>query len=377
VSTIAALLALLAAQARAPHGPEPGPRAALAGIAGFQIVSKLDFGPSQNRLTAVYVFPDRVRWHFESYGARQRSEHQYFYRSGERVSELSSGRASRVLEGQEHDAVLLQMELRRAALFWPEGFEWKEEAGGTGARSAQVWADSCCREGTLGTLVATLADGRPRRLEARDANGRTLEALEIRAWQELGGRTWPRTLALEAENANALETVEAIDTRVHFLDLSFLPPDLRPLVPLEAGPRVMSRDLVAMTYSVHELPGDLDWDAALSRSRDWIAKAGDELRARGLAVDPVPTFEVDSEARPSACYVRLLAAVAPAPEGFETHAERAGLLLAVPEVSALDASVIARLRRATPEGATPGRPYVRVHPRPNPIEIVLPIEPEE
>jgi len=373
-----ALLALLAAQARAAHGPEPGPRAALANLAGFEIVSKLDFGPSQNRLTAAYVFPDRARWHFESYAAKQRSEHQYYYRFGERVSALASGGPSRVLEGQEHDAVVLQMELRRAALFWPEGFEWQDAAGEAGpARSAPVWADSCCREGPLGTLVATLADGRPQRLEARDASGRKLEALEIRSWQELGGRAWPRTLALEAENANALETVEAIDTRVRFLDLLFLPPDLRPLVPLEPGPAVVSRDLVSMTYSVHELPEDLEWDAALARARDWIAQAGDELKARGLGVDPVPTFGLTSEGRPRACYVRLAAAVVPAPPGFETHAERAGLFLAVPELPALDAAMVERLRRAAPEDARAGIPYLRVHPPPNPVELVLPLEPTD
>jgi len=371
------MLALLAAQETAPHAPEPGPRAALAGVAGFQTVSKLDFGPRQNRLTAVYVFPDRVRWHFESYGAK-RSEHQYFYRSGERVSELASGAPSRVLEGQEHDAVLLQMELRRATLFWPEGFEWKEEPDGAGlTRSAPAWADSCCRKASLGTLVATLADGRPRRIEARDARGRTLEALEIRAWQERGGRAWPRTLALEAESANALETVEAIETRVHFLDLSFVPPDQRSLAPLAPGPAVTARDVVAMTYAVHELPVDVDWDTAIARARDWIAAAGPELRSRGLGVDPVPTFELSQDARPRACYVRLLAAVAPAPQGFESHAERAGLFIAVADLGAVDASLVARVLQATPGGATPGIPYLRVHPKPYPIELVLPLEPAD
>ena len=370
-------LALLVAQERAPHGPEPGPRAAQAEVAGFQTVSKLDFGSRQHRLTAVYVFPDRVRWHFESYGAR-RSEHQYFYRSGERVSALDSGGPSRVLDGQEHDGVVLQMELRRAALFWPDGFEWKEAPDGGGlTRTAPVWADSCCREGSLGELVATLEEGRPRRIEARDARGRSLEALEIRAWQERGGRAWPHTLALEAESANAIETVEAIDTRVHFLDMSFLPPDLRPLVPLEPGPKVMARDLVSMTYSVRELPADIEWEAALTRARQWIASTAGELKPRGLDVDPVPTFELSPEGRPRACYVRLVVAVAPAPHGFETHVERAGLFVAVPDLPSVDASLVERAIRATPAGAKAGIPYVRVHSRPNPIELVVPLEPLE
>jgi hypothetical protein len=376
---IAALswLVLHCAQAPVQHGPEPGPRAGVAGMAGFQSVSKIDFGPSQNRLTAVYVFPDRVRWHFESYGARQRSEHQYFYRAGERVSELASGNASRALTGREHDAVLLQMELRRAAMLWPDGFDWSAGKGDPSTRSASVSADSCCREGALGTLVATLAEGRPARIEARDAEGQLLEALEIRAWQEHGGRTWPRTLALEAGGTGFLETIEAIETRVHFLDLSFLPPDLRPLVPLSPGPTVMARDLVAMTYSVRALPAELGWEEALARARAWIAEAGKELQARGLAVDPIPTFELTPEGRPRACFVRLSTAVVPAPEGFETHGERAGLLLAVRDLAAIDAALVARVLQATPEGSRTGTPYLRVHPSPSPVELVLPLEPAE
>ena len=367
------LLALLARQQPAAHGPEPGPRAALAGLAGFETVSRLDFGGQQNRLTAVYVFPDRVRWHFENYGARQRSEHQYFYRSGERVNELVSGRHSRALEGSEHDGVLLQMELRRAAMLWPDGFDWKEGANGT--RSAVASADSCCRELPLGSLVATIEDGRPRRIEARDALDRVLEALEIREWQERSGRKWPRTLALEAGSASFVETVESIETRVHFLELSFLPPDLRPLTPPDGpGATVLSRDLVAMTYSVHELPAGIDWEAALACARSWIAEAGQK---EGLSVDPVPTFELTPEGRPLACLVRLQAPVLPAPVGFETHAERAGLFLTVRELGMVDAAALARITQATPPGALPGVPYLRVHAQPNPLELVLPLAPDE
>lgn len=371
-----AALAWLALQAPAGHGPEPGKRAALAGMAGFESVSRIDFGPQQNRLTAVYVFPDRVRWHFESYAAKRLSEHQYFYRAGEGVRELVSGKASRVLAGPDRDAVLLQMELRRAAMLWPDGLAWEERPDGT--RAAAIWADSCCREAQLGTLVATLADGRARRIEARDALGHALEVLEIRAWQELAGRSWPRTLALESGSASFVETVEAIETRVHYLELSFLPPDARPLQPPSGpGPSVMARDLVAMTYAVRELPAGVGWDEALGRARTWIAEAGEQLASRGLAADPVPTFELSPEGRPRACLVRLHTPVQPAPQGFETHAERAGLLLAVRELATVDAALVARVLEALPAGARAGTPYVRVHSAPNPVELVLPLLPGE
>ena len=108
------LLVLPHVQTPAPadHGLDPDARAAVAHMAGFETVSKLDFGERQNRLTAVYVFPDRARWHFESYGAKLRSEHQYFYRCGARVRELDSGKpSSRELADAERDAVLLQLSL--------------------------------------------------------------------------------------------------------------------------------------------------------------------------------------------------------------------------------------------------------------------------
>lgn len=366
------MLALLVQEQPGGHGPEPGPRAALAGLAGFECVSRLDFGGQQNRLTAVYVFPDRVRWHFENYGARQRSEHQYFYRAGERVNELVSGRSSRALDGAERDAVLLQMELRRAVMLWPDGFAWKEDADGT--RSAVPSADSCCSENPLGTLVATIEDGRLQRIEARDRESRVLEALEIREWQERAGRRWPRTLALQSGGANIVETIESIETRVHYLELSFLPPDLRPLMPpLEPGAAVLSRDLVAMTYAVRELPPGLDWEGALACAREWIAEAD----AQGRSVDPVPTFEVTPEGRPRTCLVRLKAPILPPPQGYETHAERAGLFLTVRELGLVDVAALERITQATPPDALPGVPYVRVHPRPNPVELVLPIVPAE
>jgi hypothetical protein len=257
-------------------------------------------------------------------------------------------------------------------MLWPDGFDWADDPNGS--RSAAVRADSCCWKLPLGTLVATLADGRPCRIEARDALGRAIEALEIRAWQERAGRTWPLTLALEG-NTGFVETIESIETRVHYLELSFLPPDLRPLLPPgDSGPTVSPHEIVAMTYAVRALPEGIDWEHALGQARHWIAEAAANPE---FAVDTVPTFALSREGRPEACLVRLLAPRTPAPDGFETRTERAGLFVVLSELAAVDAAAIARLLRAIPEGALPGTPYLRVHPRPNPLELVLPLEPTE
>jgi hypothetical protein len=376
-SALAALVLSLAPQGRAPHGPEPGPRRALAGIAGFQSVSRLDFGAQENRLTAVYVFPDRVRWHFESYAAVRRSEHEFFYRHGERVHRLSSGAHSRALEGPERDTVLAQMELRRAAMLWPDGFGWS--IGADGHASALLQADSCCGELPLGTLVATLVEGRPARIEALDPEGRALETLEIRAWQDLGGRTWPRTLELRSEGGSLVETVEAVETRVHYLELSFLPPDRRPM-PASRGatPGVLARDLVAMTYAPRRLPEEVNWEEAMDKAREWVAQAAKTLEPEGLTVDPVPTFELSPAGRPTTCLIRLSVPLLSPPEGFVTQPERAGLFLPLQRIDGLDSGAMERLLAALPEGAAAGTPYVRLHERAElPIELVLPLVPKE
>lgn len=367
----ALLLACPALQAPVPHGPEPGPRAAQAGLAGFQAVSRIDFGATSNRLTAAYSFPDRARWHFESYAARVRSEHQYFYRLGETVRAFD-GQPSRELAGAERDAVVRQMELRRAVLFWPDGFAW--EPGGEQVHSAPLFLDACCREGPLGTLVAQIEQGRPLRIEARDAHGKAQETLEIRSWQELGGRTWPRTLALSGPQGSFTETVESIETRLHLLEVSFVPPDRREVPSSGPGPRILARDVIAMTYTSHDLPAGIPWDEAqrLAAARLELARA--EAERQGLALDPVPMFELGPDALPVRLLLRLDAPRTPPPVGHVTLPERPGLFLLLDDPAALEAQILQRLVEAVPEGARPETPYVRIHARKEvPVEVVLPI----
>jgi hypothetical protein len=364
---ILALLVLF--QQPSGHGPEPGPRQVLAGTTGFQTVSRIDFGDHQNRLTAAYVFPDRVRWHFENYSAVH-SEHQYFYRQGESVWTLEHGTTHSV-SGPDRSALLLQMELRRAALFWPDGFDWKASA--EGVHSAAVFEDSCCREGALGSLVATVKDGLAERIVARDGQERTIETIEIRTWQERNARKWPLTLELKSDHGSFVETIEEVDTRIHFLELSFLPPDKRPIVASSTGPTVQSREIVAMTYSSRALPAGTSWDDAKARAKEWLTRAAEDLKPLGLLVDPVPTFELSSEGLPARCLLRLSAPVAPAPEGYETQPERVGVFVTLGDLKSIDAKLLERLKLSGPEDSHPGIPYVRIRTTDPPIEVVLPL----
>jgi len=363
-------LCLALAQDPAPHGDEPDERAPIAGLVGFHAVSRIDFGQAQNRLTADYVFPDRARWHFESYEAKERSEHLFLYRRGALVWQFAQGR-SQALEGAERDAVLLQMELRRAVMLWPDGFSWGETAGGL--REAQVTPDSRCGGTAIGRLVATMQEGRPARITAHDVSGLALETLELTSSEERNGRPWPAGLALLGGDGKRQfqETIESVETRVRFLELYFIPPDRRPGTAGAPGTGVVATNVVPMTYRVRSLASGTSWSQATRQARQWIA----EERAPGIEVDPVPTFEVTAEGQPARCLVRLAVAADPPPEGFVTVPEGIGFLLSLPGLEALDRSLLDSLIARVPEGHSPGTPYLRVHDRARmPIELVLPLQ---
>ena len=368
---IALTLTLALAQGSQAHvALAPGPRAAVAGLAGFHAVSRLEFGDRDMRLTVTYVFPDRARWSLEEVDAPVPKSEQ-FYRHGASVYRLAFGESSQELAGLQREHVLLQMELRRAALLYPDGCAWKSVADG--AREAEIYADSCCRREPLGTLRA-VQDGERVTLAARDLAGELRETLAIDGTQELHGRRFPRVLTATGVNASFRETVETLTTRIHYLDLAFTPGDRRRIGTAQRPEdRIVARDLVPMTYAEQPLASKLGWSEALTRARELQEEVRKSLPA-GLALDPVPTFELAEDGQPVRCLVRLAKACDPPPEGFVTHAERLGLFLTL-DATPRGASALDRLRAAVPEGARAGQAYVRVH-DPARVELVLPLIPE-
>ena len=347
-------------------------RRGIAGLGGFVSVSRIEFGDETNRLTATYLFPDRARWHFEAYG-KQRSQHQFIYRSGDRVHRLVTGAgASSESDEAERDANLLQMELRRAILFGPESFEWV--ASPEGARTARVARHACSPGQVIGTLVASGDLERPSRIEARGPDGALREWFEVDSWQEIDGRRWPREMTLHQGEQALREIVEAVDTDAYFLDLYFVPPDLRARTgPAAATSSVRSIDLIAITYRLQPLEEELDWPAALDRARAWQAEAAAALREQGLALDPIPTFEVSPEGKPTRCVLRLARVARPPPEGWTTREDRPGLALRVENLEEVDPARLAALNAAVPKDARAGVPYVRIH-GDGKVEIDLPLE---
>ncbi|MEQ1893682.1 MAG: hypothetical protein ABL998_14150 [Planctomycetota bacterium] len=367
-------LALALAQSPKEHSaPAPGPRAAIAGLAGLHAVSRLDFADRRMRLTVTYVFPDRARWSLEEVDAPVPKSEQ-FYRRGSSVHRLAFGESSQELEGLQRAHVLLQMELRRAALLYPDGCEWKSAADG--ARESEIFADSCCRREPLGTLRASEAGGRVT-LAAHDLAGELRETLTIESSEERDGRRFPSKLSATGVNADFRETIESLETRVHYLDLAFTPGDRRRVGPApdpsqRLEDRIVARDLVPMSYVAQPLAGAATWEDALARAQALRPEVQKSLPA-GLGLDPVATFELGPDGRPLRCLVRLAKACDPPPEGFVTHGERLGLFMSL-EGTAKTASALARLAAAVPEGARAGEPYVRVH-GPTRVELVLPLIP--
>jgi hypothetical protein len=365
---IALALTLALVQADAAHdAAAPGPRAAIAGLEGLHAVSRLEFEDRRMRLTVTYVFPDRARWSLEEYDAPVPKSEQ-FYRRGASAHRLAFNESSQELDGLQRAHVLLQMELRRAALLFPDGFAWTDSADG--AREAAVFADSCCRREPLGTLRATV-DGERVTLAARDQTGELRETLTLESTQELGGRRFPRTLSASGVNASFTETIERIETRVHYLDLAFTPGDRRRVgTSQRLEERVVARDLVPMSYVEKPLEGSPSWERALVRAGELRNDVQKSLPA-GLALDPVPTLELGDDGLARRCLVRLSKACEPPPSGFVTHGERLGLFVTLASTSET-ASGLVRLRAAVPEGARAGMPYARVH-GPTKVELVLPL----
>jgi len=354
------------------HDGPPGPRLAIRGLAGFRYVSMIDFGTDRNQLTAEYVFPDRVRWHFE--GPPPDASHLYFYRLGSELHQMQSGQPSQPIKGVSHDVVLLQLELRRAALLWPDGVDW--EPAVDGVSRAPVRAHAGCRRAPIGFLEASSFSGeQPVRFTARDSDGKELEALEVLERCERDGRSWPARLALITHGNRFEETLETLDTRIHFVDLSFLPPDRRPLGRGAApGSPIVSSDLVPVTFRSRSLPAGLEWEAALAQARAWIEEARQQADLAGQEIDPVPTFELSPEGRPVRCLIRLARVARPPPEQYRTLEERPGLLMALDGLEALDAALL-ELRRSVPVRTGTGAPYLRYRKgSPSPVELVLPLE---
>ncbi len=373
-----AALALTCAALAPQELPQAAPRRGVEGIGGLQVVSRVRFEENpladeeipEHVLETVYAFPDRVRWRLHAKDADAMARELYF-RFGESAWRLPERERSSVpYEDAERDAVILQMELRRATLHYPHGFAW--ESRSPTERVAIVRRSAPEDRPIVGRLVAEFEDDVLQRVRSFDRDGDEQDALEVLSTQVLEQQAWPRELRLfHGGRPVWTETITTLSTRAHYLDRFFQPPDRRTgSMTVVGGRQILQVALVPTTTRRRPLPEGTDWTQALALAATWTEEA-----AREHALDPVPTFELDGEARPRSVLLRLRTARADPPEGWETRWDRPGLGVLFGPLSDLDEPFLTLLRRTAPEDQRGGTPYCRVHDAPNraDVRVYLPL----
>lgn len=352
---------------------DPGPQTRVAGfrtVVSHSRVVPRDDPQAIHTLKVTLAFPDRARAHLTPRGGRP-SERHVTYRFGERGWILEPRRAeSRLLEGEERRAVLLELELRRAVTLWPDGFAWEQKEGQRVAESKG-----------LGRLVASLPEGseRPGSVRAQAPDGRELVALTDLEWRAQEGRVWPLRMTLSRGGTAVWdEEVVALDTEARYLDREFVPHDRRPAGLRSTLQPVRGFQLPAMVVRRLPLPPGSTLRGGLRRAEDLAAREVEALAELGLSLDPTVHLELDGQARPVAVLLRLAGEATPGPPGGWTllpPRPAVGRLLG--GVGELGPGDLADLRRAAGKGVSgAGAPFLRVRPpggSPRRAEIVLPL----
>jgi hypothetical protein len=298
------------------------------------------------------VFPDRARWQLtlleEKHGDREvryrYGEHAYLLRAGSHRSEECSG--------DERDEMLLSMELRRALVLYPDGFDWKD--AGPERRADLVI-------GTLLALPASAGDSKPAEMRALARDGKVVEAFRSIVGREKNGRSWPSTL--ELWRANELlwrETIDSIDVEGRVIDAYFLPADRRPAsgsaMPVE---KARNQDLPASCGLRVEIPKGAAWtEVAQGYGRlreEWNVR----LRDLGFDVDRHATVEIGPNGEAVAWVVRLDPIPDQPPSEFRKVGTRRGVVLAVRGLAGITAEKLGQLNAALPNGSKAGNAYVR------------------
>jgi hypothetical protein len=391
IGALLALALLLAAEtppekATSPENGEDPPAApplhAVAGTRGYHATSRilLDSDSEEPRLReTVVLFPDRVRrtvrWE------KDRARRETTYRFGEHLWRVPPReRVSVELQGDRRDGELLQLELSRAAFFWPEGFAWSEprqtEEGAERIVSAPVPRTDREKAPRIGTLHATLdATGRPTRIDSRGSGAMVGETLRILAWREVRGRLWPEELELLRGGTRIhRESLISVETRVEFLESFFLPRDRKQSTRATGNASILTLELSPITCRVHPLPEGLGWEEAIERFGEIRRRAAEELGDEGPQIDAVPTFGLDREGRPVEAILRLSKEIVEPPPGWTSLGPRKGKLLLLGGLRAVDRARIALLQGGLPPKARPGRPYARIWGEKR-VQIALPYTP--
>jgi hypothetical protein len=352
--------------ARAELEPPPPP-SAIAGLPGFVAKSTITFHAAPelpHRLEVAYVFPQRVRW-WRGLGEGSGTRRILLYRYGDHAFEIPE-RSSESVEkhGRDRDGIFLQMELRRAWMMWPDGFEWRGEGG---RRQADL--------GKLGTLRAQLnRDGDLVEIMSLGFDGLLLDSYGLIAWQEHRGRRFPRSAQFSHRGQPIWgESIDSVETAVQLRDRFFLPPDR---VEQEQGRltrAVENFELHAPRAVVRAvaLGGALDWESRVAEARALHAQHATRMSDLGFEVEPAILLELDSEGRATHLLLRLAQAPPEPPPDWQVRAGGPALGRLLPEGRDLGQEIGAMVG-ALGAGRRPGKPYARLG-EGGQVQLIVPI----
>lgn len=343
--------------------------APIAGLNGFEAISTLTSPTATDpphKLVAAYVFPDRVSLNLSASKGKL-IERQLHLRYGEHVFVMKPrSSTSQELRDADRNDVLRQMELRRALMLWPDGFEWKGAGAERGADLGSM--------GSLRARYADTADKRPIEIASLDTAGQVIDAFKALTWRVTKGRTWFD--AGEYWLADKLvwtEKIESIDTSKTFIDYFFLPTDLRDTTTAHdvmAG-RVQPLDLPSFCARRFALDTGVTWEGALSELEKLRAEWTKRLETTGLKLDSKATFEVSNDVRPVACLLRLATIPEPIPEGFAITPVRTSRAMYVHGRDEATPARLKTLSEALPKDARTSAPYLRFDPAERERSLVL------
>jgi hypothetical protein len=336
----------------------PPRRQSILGVYGFTARSNIQFEAMPNsphQLSATYAFPDRARWYIEPANAK-RGQRSVRYRSGPQAWELPPGSSEAAqYQGEQAVQALLQLELRRAAMLWPHGLNWKLSStdGADGVRHRAELVTG----GHLSARSST-ADTPPSSFFSHLPDGSAFEELRDLEWTD--GPFGPRPANWRLVSGDIVvwtESIKSVDTKIRFVDSHFLPPHLRELPSQGEADPILLVEVPARIRRRRSLTAQT-WEAALEEAKEAIAST--TPRDSSASVDPSPVFELTPDGLPRALLIRLISGGETPPEGWEVaHGESALSRLSASGELPTTAS-IRELIDAMPEGTANGAARLRV-----------------
>ena len=340
-----------------PHHPDPEPAPVLTlDCVSFRSTVVFEAVPdSAQSLEATYQGAKFAHWWF---GASDDPDggRRLRYRSGTTIYAIEPGStASLEYVDIEREASLLQFELRRALMLWPDGFAWRETERG---REFEIQDGS-------GRLMVELEEGEPIRFYSRNSEGLELESFSELTWQEFRGRTFPENATLSVRGTAVwTETLTEIRPDCEFASFFFLPPDRRPSADPSNGQTGTLRHLDLPERLVKRIPltAGLHWNEVQELGAAALKKATNQLP--GLARQLSLAIELDQAAQPSALLLLLDLPGDVPREGVLSNwpQEEPGPALSVllSGYGELSSGKLLGLQRFLPEGAEAGTPYLRL-----------------